>query len=93
MIILLIDLVIEMVYFADTSLAYATLKENYIHGTSGGATPGVEPTPRKRGPLPIPSWRRGRLPSCKAGPRRATTSPLYLQLPCKDLLDTLWINL
>ncbi len=93
MIIFSINHVIGMVYFVDTLLAYATLTENDNHGPCGGATPSAEPTPRKRGPLPKPSWRRGRLPSCKARPRRATASPGYLQFPCKNFPDALRLNL
>ncbi len=87
-----IELVNGMIYFANTPIAYATIVKNNIHGTSGGATLSVEPTPQKRGPLPKPIWRRGRLPFCLARPRRPKL-PVVLRLPYKNLLIALWIIL
>jgi hypothetical protein len=86
--ILFIFLHIETDNFVNTLTAYAEDMENISHRTSGGATPGAEPTPQKRGPLPIPNWRRGRLPSCLARPRRPPLS-LVLLVPYKCIHNTL----
>ncbi len=43
----------------------------------GAETPGVDPTPQKRGPPPLLSRRGGRLPNCLAVMDR----PFFLQLP------------
>ncbi len=54
----------------------------------GGATPGAELTPRKRGPWrPHRMGRQGRLPNWKASPRREILG--YLQQPYMYVLDTL----
>ncbi len=90
--IVVIFLVIENVYFADTAFAFARITENIVHRSIGGATLGVEPTPQKRGPLPILSWRRGRLPNSLARPRRPTPS-LVSQFPFMHFLDTPWMRL
>ncbi len=88
--IFIIEPVMEI--FADTQFAFATTMRNDDHGALGGATLGVEPTPQKRGPLPNPSWRRGRLPNSQARPRRPQI-PLVVLLPYRNLLIALWMNL
>ncbi len=79
--------------FADTQIAYARITESVNDGTCGGATPGAEPTPQKRGPLPILSWRRGRLPTLQARVRRPTPLRYYYSFHYKNFLITLWTEL
>ncbi len=90
-----INMTIEKGYFVNTLVAYAK-DTMYINlgtfGGGGGATLSVEPTPRKRGPLPKPIWRRGRLPNFLARPRRPPF-PWNLQLPCRYFHDALRLNL
>jgi hypothetical protein len=82
----LLDIVKED--FVDTPNAYARITEHVNFRTVGGATPGAEPTPQKRGPLPIPSWRRGRLPSLTARARRPTICLHRYQFHCRNFLTT-----
>ncbi len=87
----LLDIVKED--FVDTPIAYAKITGYVNYMMVGGATLGAEPTPRKRGPLPILSWRRGRLPSSTAWVRRPPALLRCYQFHCRNFLDTLRMRL
>jgi hypothetical protein len=68
-------------YVADTLVkdSYVSFAVNLHIMTIGAEALGVAPTPRQRGPPPIPSWRGGRLPNCLAA--RSRPKILFLLLP------------
>jgi hypothetical protein len=57
---------------------FVEIKEDIVNGYSGGAAPGVAPTPQKRGPWhPLWTGCQGRLPVWKATPRREFPRHLF----------------
>jgi hypothetical protein len=77
----------DFMNFVDTLTAYAETTVNLYDRTSGEVTPCAVPTPRQRGPLPIPSWRRGRLPISQAWARRPALPHWHYRFPYRNLLN------
>ncbi len=60
--------------------SFVSFVVDVIIGTIGAEAPGVAPTPRQRGPPPLPSRRGGRLPNCLAVKNRPNVLVLSLLL-------------
>ncbi len=79
--------------FADVLMdaSYVSLAENLTDRTLGAETPGAAPTLQKRGPWrPHRTGRQGRLPNCKANPRRGLLSYLTTYTDINDALFQIW---
>jgi hypothetical protein len=71
--------------------SYVGIVRKMVDGFVGAETPGVAPTPQKRGPPPIPSWRGGRLPNLLAAECRPTLwgyPRLLLLSICRNIIAT-----
>jgi hypothetical protein len=74
--------IVHVMDFADTltDTSFESFAVDMIIGTNGAEALGAAPTPQKRGPPPIPSWRGGRLPTCLAARSRPKVSLPLLPL-------------